>query len=187
MHGSNGQAEIKASGSVEKLPLAKTAQRRRSAQDRRRARAQNLPFSGELQDCTPRGLEEELAHDQSRRVPATSRPRCTSTPGRPDHTHIVIVPRPESNVRLVVTRSPQPGIDPGGTIELPMEDVHGRFVFDDGKVTMHDVNFKFRGAPVKFSRGTVFLEDTGRFDLPSTTSGSRRSASTSTCARRCPR
>jgi len=30
---------------------------------------------------------------------------------------------------------------------------------------MHDVNFKFRGAPVKFSRGTVFLEDSGRFEL----------------------
>ena len=81
------------------------------------------------------------------------------------HTHIVIVPRPESNARLEVTRSPQPGIDPGGTIELPMEDIHGRFVFDDGKVTMHDVNFKFRGAPVKFSRGKVFLKDTGQFEL----------------------
>ncbi len=46
-----------------------------------------------------------------------------------------------------------------------MENVHGRFVFDDGKVTMNDVNFKFRGAPVKFARGTVFLEDTGQFDL----------------------
>ncbi len=86
-------------------------------------------------------------------------------PDQPDHTHIVIVPRPESNVRLEVMRTPQPGIDPGGMIELPMEDVHGRFVFDDGKVTMQDVNFKFRGAPVKFSRGTVFLEDSGRFDL----------------------
>ncbi|HEX3450944.1 MAG TPA: AsmA-like C-terminal region-containing protein, partial [Isosphaeraceae bacterium] len=56
-------------------------------------------------------------------------------------------------------------IDPGGMIELPMEDIHGRFVFDDGKVTMNDVNFKFRGAPVKFSRGNVFLEDSGQFDL----------------------
>ena len=46
-----------------------------------------------------------------------------------------------------------------------MENVHGRFVFDDGKVTMHDVNFKFRGAPVKFSRGKVFLQDSGQFDL----------------------
>ena len=110
-------------------------------------------------------MEKKLAHDQSIREL-----RCRSRGSRraavnPDHTHIVIVPRPESNVRLEVTRSPQPGIDPGGIIEFPMEDVHGRFVFDDGKVTMHDVNFKFPGAPVKFSRGTVFLEDSGRFDL----------------------
>ena len=77
----------------------------------------------------------------------------------------MIVPRPESNVRLEVTRSPQPGLDPGGMIELPMENVHGRFVFDDGKVTMNDVTFKFRGAPVNFSRGTVFLEDNGQFEL----------------------
>ena len=54
-----------------------------------------------------------------------------------------------------------------------MENVHGRFVFDNGKVTMNDVNFKFRGAPVQFSRGTVFLEDTGQFDLAVKTSGSR--------------
>ena len=94
-----------------------------------------------------------------------SKPRFTWRPASPTHTHIVIVPRPESNVRLEVTRSPQPGIDPGGTIELPMENVHGRFVFDDGKVAMHDVNFKFRGAPVKFSRGTVFLQDSGQFHL----------------------
>jgi AsmA-like C-terminal region len=46
-----------------------------------------------------------------------------------------------------------------------MENVHGRFVFDDGKVAMHDVNFNFRGAPVTFSHGNVFLEDSGRFDL----------------------
>ena len=30
---------------------------------------------------------------------------------------------------------------------------------------MQDVNFKFRGAPVKFSRGTVFLKDSGEFRL----------------------
>ena len=60
-------------------------------------------------------------------------------------------------MRLEVSRSPQPPVDPGGIIELPMDDVRGRFVFDDGEVTMHDVNFKFRGAPVKFSAGKVFL------------------------------
>ena len=40
-------------------------------------------------------------------------------------------------MRLLITRSPQPGIDPGGTFELPMDDVHGQFVFDNGEVTMN--------------------------------------------------
>ena len=46
-----------------------------------------------------------------------------------------------------------------------MEDVHGRFAFNDGKVTMTDVTFNFRGAPVNFSHGTVFLEESGKFEL----------------------
>ena len=100
-----------------------------------------------------------------RRAPATSTPRCMS----------LRLPRngPRSSSRRAprricvcsITRSPQPGIDPGGTFELPMDDVHGRFVFDNGVVTMNDVNFKFRGGAVRFSTGTAFLEDNGRFDL----------------------
>src|SRR5262249_11302240 len=86
-------------------------------------------------------------------------------PGRPDRTHIVIEPRSESNVKLVVTRAPVPKIDPGGTVDLRLDDVHGRFIFDNGTVTMNDVNVRFRGAPVQFSRGSVFVEDSGRFDL----------------------
>ena len=50
-------------------------------------------------------------------------------------------------------RSPQPKhLDPGGLIELRMDDVHGRFVFDNGVVTMNDVSVKFRGAPVRFDQ-----------------------------------
>ena len=126
--------------------------------------AQGLPFSGELKDALPAAWKKSwptINPSGSCDVDA----EVHIAPRQPDHTHIVIVPRPESNVRLEVMRSPQPPLDPGGMIELPMEEVHGRFVFDDGKVTMQDVNFKFRGAPVKFSRGTVFLEDSGRFHL----------------------
>ncbi len=68
-------------------------------------------------------------------------------------------------MRLVVKRSPQPGIDPGATIELPMDDVHGQFDFDNGEVTMTRVNFSFRGAPVKFSSGKFRLRKSGQFDL----------------------
>ncbi|MFI5459550.1 MAG: AsmA-like C-terminal region-containing protein [Isosphaerales bacterium] len=164
MRGKNSQATITASGSVEKLRRPKL----RNGDDPLKIdvylQAQELPFSGELREALPPAWRKSWP---------TINPSGTSDveaevhvmPGRPDHTHIVIAPRPESNVRLEVTRSPQPPLDPGGTIELPMEDVRGRFVFDDGKVTMHDVNFNFRGAPVKFSRGTVFLEDSGRFEL----------------------
>jgi len=164
MRGSNGQAKITASGSVEKLRLPKLANGDDPLKIKVYVQAQNLPFSGELKAALPPGWKKSWT---------TMNPSGASdveaevhvAPGEPDHTHIVIVPRPESNVRLEVTRSPQPRFDPGGTIELPMEDVHGRFVFDDGNVAMHDVNFKFRGAPVRFSRGTVFLQDTGQFDL----------------------
>ena len=46
-----------------------------------------------------------------------------------------------------------------------MEDVTGRFVFDNGPVDMHDVGFRFHDAPVQFAAGTVVVEDSGRFDL----------------------
>jgi hypothetical protein len=169
MLGENGKATIKASGSVEKLNFDKLKQPRlaRGQEPLKidvKLEAHDLPFNEELKDALP------LAWNKSW---PTINPSGSSDmeaevhvmPGQPDHTHIVIVPRPESNVRLEVTRSPQPGLDPGGTIELPMENVRGRFVFDDGKVTMNDVTFKFRGAPVNFARGTVFLEESGRFDL----------------------
>jgi hypothetical protein len=55
--------------------------------------------------------------------------------------------------------------DPGDTVELRLDDVHGRFVFDNGIVKMNDVMVQFRGAPVRFSHGTVFVENTGRFGL----------------------
>ena len=164
MRGKNGQAIITASGSVEKLHPPKLPNGDDPLKIDVYLQAQKLPFSGELKEALPPAWRKSWptinpsgASDVEAEVHVA--------PDRPDHTHIVIAPLPESNVRLEVTRSPQPPLDPGGTIELPMEDVRGRFVFDDGKVTMHDVNFKFRGAPVKFSRGTVFLEDTGRFEL----------------------
>ena len=46
-----------------------------------------------------------------------------------------------------------------------MENVRGRFDFDNGKVSMHDVNFLFHGAPVQFASGEVIVEDSGRFAL----------------------
>jgi AsmA-like C-terminal region len=171
MRGSNGKAKIKASGSVEKLDegrvppsLARSNDPLKMLKIDVKLEAQDLPFSGELKDALPAAWKKSwptINPSGSCDVEA----EVHVAPGQPDHTHIVIMPQRESNVRLEVTRTPQPGIDPGGTIELPMENVRGRFVFDDGEVAMNDVNFKFRGAPVTFSHGKVFLEDSGRFDL----------------------
>ena len=48
---------------------------------------------------------------------------------------------------------------------MRMEDVKGRFIFDNGIVKMIDVGFQFHDAPVKFARGTVVVEDSGQFEL----------------------
>ncbi len=54
------------------------------------------------------------------------------------------------------SRSPQPKhLDPGGPVELRMDNVHGRFFFDNGVVTMNDVSVQFRGSLVRFANGTV--------------------------------
>ncbi len=77
----------------------------------------------------------------------------------------MIDPRPDTSIRLEFSRAPKPGIDPGGTFNLAMEDVKGRFIYDNGTVTMRDVGFRFHGAPVQFESGVVTVEDSGRFRL----------------------
>ncbi len=164
MRGTNGKAKIFASGSVEKLNEPKLSNGKDPLKIDVKLEARDLPFSGELKESLPPAWKKvwpTLNPSGSCDVEA----EVHIAPRQPDHTHIVIVPQRESNVRLEVTRARQPGLDPGGTIELPMENVHGRFVFDDGKVTMQDVNFNFRGAPVMFSRGKVILQDSGQFDI----------------------
>jgi AsmA-like C-terminal region len=165
MRGTNGKAKIFASGSVEKkLGEPELSNGKHPLKIDVKLEAQDLPFSGELKESLPaawRKVWPTLNPSGSCDVEA----EVHVAPRQPDHTHIVIVPQRESNVRLEVTRAPQPGLDPGGTIKLPMENVHGRFVFNDGEVTMSDANFNFRGAPVTFSRGKVFLRDTGQFHI----------------------
>ncbi len=164
MRGTNGQAKILASGSVEKLHEDKLPNGEDPLKIDVKLEARDLPFSGELKDSLPPAWKKSwptINPSGSCDVEA----EVHVAPRQPDHTHIVIVPQRESNVRLEVTRAPQPGLDPGGTIELPMENVHGRFVFDDGKVTMQRREFQVpRRAGDVFSR-EVFLKDTGQFDL----------------------
>src|SRR5262249_12467693 len=127
--------------------------------------AQNLPFSEELRNALPMAWQKTWKTINPTGACDVEEATVDIEPHRPDRTHIEIVPRPESNVRLEVTRSPLPGFDPGGTIELRMEDVRGRFVFHNGTVNMSDVHVQFRGAPVQFSHGQVVVADTGRFVL----------------------
>ena len=128
--------------------------------------AENLPFNDDLRRALPAGLAEDLVDHQPDREPATSRPRSTSCPAARTSTISRSRPGPSRAVRLVVHRAARSrAIDPGGTIELRMENVRGRFDFDNGKVVMHDVNFFFHGAPVQFASGDVVVEDSGRFAL----------------------
>ena len=164
VRGRNGEATITASGSVENLHFPKLANGEDPLKIDVDLHADNLPFSGELQLALPKAwrktwptINPSGACDVDAQVHIS--------PVSPERTEIIITPRAETNLRLLITRSPQPGIDPGGTFDLPMEDVRGRFVFYNGVVTMNDVNFKFRGGAVRFSTGTAILEDTGRFDL----------------------
>ena len=145
VRGRNGQAVITASGVGPQALRAQAAQRRGSAARPRRARGQEAAVQRGAPHGLARRVAEHLADDQSVGAPATSRPPWTSNRTAPDRTHIEIVPLAESTVRLLVMRSPQPKhLDPGGLIELRMDDVRGRFVFDNGVVAMNDVSVQFR-------------------------------------------
>ncbi len=165
MRGKTGQEVITAHGSVVKLKGPKLDNGEDPLRVHVELEAKNLTFSDALVTALPgawkntwRTINPEGASD----VKAT----VDVEPHRPDQTHIVIDPRPESRVTLMVKRDPQPRhLDPGGIIELPMDDVHGHFVFNNGVVTMTDVNLQFRGAPVQLEKGTVYVRDTGQFDL----------------------
>lgn len=164
IRGHNGQAQITASGSVHMLPRSRLPNGEDPLEVVVSLQASGLLFDGELRQALPQAWKKTWATinpSGSCKVEAL----VHHVSGERDSTHIIIEPNPESNVRLQFYRSPQQGIDPGGPVELRMEDVAGTFDFVDGKVTMRDVNFQFRGEPVRFASGTVVVEDTGRFDL----------------------
>ena len=165
MHGENGQAMIAASGRVQKLPGPRLKNGDEPLKVHVDLQARNLPFSQELRTALP-GAWDKTWKTINPKGASDVEATVDVEPHKPDRTHIVIVPRPESSVRLEVKREPQPKhLDPGGVIDLRMDDVRGRFVFDNGTVTMNDVSVQFQGAPVQCDRGTVFVEDTGRFGL----------------------
>jgi hypothetical protein len=163
MRGSNGQAVITGSGRVEKLATPWTGPGEPLLVDLL-LNAEKLPFDDQLREALPPAWRKSWATINpigSSDVAA----RIQVAPGRPDDYHLVIDPRPSTGIHLQFTRAPQPGIDLGGTFELPMEHIKGRFVFHNGTVTMKDVGFLFHDAPVEFADGTVVVADNGRFRL----------------------
>ena len=166
MRGRNGQAQILASGEVHKLSEQKLPngeyplrvhvdlQGREPPVQRRAAQRAAREWKSAWRTINPSG-----ACDVTATVDVDAERNR-------DETHIVLDPRPESTIRLVVMRSPQPKhLDPGGPVELRMDNVHGRFVFDNGVVTMNDVGVQFGGAPVRCNHGKVVVRNTGQFDL----------------------
>jgi hypothetical protein len=166
MRGHNGEEVITGNGRVQKLNEPDLPGGEPPLKIDLRIQAENLPFSEHLRKALQPAWQKTWAiinPTGSCDVDAT----IHIAPSRPDVTHIVISPRAESAVRLVVPRPPESGSGGGqiGVIELRMEDARGRFEFDNGKVAMKDVTFFFHGAPVRFTSGEVEVEDSGRFAL----------------------
>jgi hypothetical protein len=166
MRGRNGQEIITGNGRVQKMDGPDLPNGEPPLKIDLRIQAENLPFNEVLRKSLQRAWQKTWAI-----INPTGASDIDATihiePGKPDKNHIAIFPRPESTVRLVIPRIPATGngADQGGTIELRMENVRGRFDFDNGKVSMRGVNFFFHGAPVRFASGEVMVEDSGRFAL----------------------
>jgi hypothetical protein len=156
MRGTHGQASITGQGKVEKVAGGLKVGLRLSGQ--------RLLFDDELRQSLPPAWRKTWATLNpigSSDVDATIK----AEPGKPDDYHLEITPGPATGVRLQYSRAPRPGVDPGGQFKLPMDDVRGRFVYDNGIVRMSDVGFQFHDAQVRFGGGWVRVEDSGRFQL----------------------
>ena len=144
MRGINGQAVITASGEVEA-----DAQKRLSVD--LKMQAQKLLFDQRLRDALPPAWQKSwstLNPIGSSDVDATIKIR----PGQPDSYHLELTPQQETGILLKVDRTVRPGPEALPPLELRMDDVTGRFVFDNGTVSMQDVGFLFHGSPVRFAR-----------------------------------
>ncbi len=160
--GHNSTALLTGSGQVENI--GRDAQGHDSLKVKLDLTAKNLPFDEQLRTSLP---------PEWQKVWATLNPTGSCSmdaeirvePGKPDHYHLEIQPKAETGIRLILARPAKPGIDPGGIIDMRMEEASGYFVYNDGTVTMRDVKFDYRGAPVRFDRGRVVVENNGQFDL----------------------
>ncbi len=162
MKGRNGQASISGSGKVEQVgPVAANGEAPLKVD--LQLSAEHLPLDDQLRKALPTAWQKSWATlDPTGSCDVTATIR--TAPGQPDQYHLVIDPEAATSIRPRFERV-KAGGDPGGLFEMRMEDVKGRFVFDNGIVHMNDVNFQFHDAPVQFARGSVKVEDSGRFAL----------------------
>ncbi len=158
MRGAHGQATITGDGRVDRL-----------GKDQYKVgihiNADNILFESQLRDAL---------QDAWKKTWDTLNPTGASDvdvainlePGKPERYHLEISPRPQTNLRLKFTGMAIDGV-PGASreVEMPMEEVTGRFVYDDGKVVMTDGAFSFRNSPVRFRQGEVQVFNSGKFTL----------------------
>lgn len=166
LYGRNGQAVIRGSGRVERIPGPDLPNGDPPLRIAMKIDAQNLPFNAELRDSLQDAWRKSWSIINPRGASNVAA-RITVETDKPtkDDIQVDINPLAESSIALVIPKSPEPGVAPGATIELAMQDVLGTFKFVNGRVYMSDVRFKFHGADVQFPVGEVQVEDSGRFDL----------------------
>ncbi|WP_165066323.1 AsmA family protein [Paludisphaera rhizosphaerae] len=164
--GRNGQAVIRGSGRVERIPGPDLPNGDPPLRIAMKIDAQNLPFNTELRDALQPAWRKSWSIINPRGASNVAA-RITVETDKPtkDDIQVDIAPLAESSIALVIPKSPEPGVEPGATIELAMQDVLGTFKFVNGRVYMSDVRFKFHGADVEFPAGEVQVEDSGRFEL----------------------
>jgi hypothetical protein len=162
MAGENGVARIASHGRVDSAgPSAFAADVT--------LHADRLPFDQQLRDALPHEWQATWGLLNPIGTSTLDAHVTAGCPDRPDRTELKLRVRPEDEARVKLSLLPvpgTPGLTPGRRIELPaMQGVTGEFVFDNGPVTMSNVAFSFREAPVRFGAGRVDLRETGQFDL----------------------
>jgi len=131
--------------------------------------ADRLPFDQQLRDALPPEWQATWGLLNPVGTCTLDAHVTAGHPERPDRTQLKVKVAREDETRVKLSLLPvpgTPGLEPGTRIELPaMHAVTGEFAFDNGPVTMTDVAFNFREAPVRFHTGRVDLKDNGQFDL----------------------
>ncbi len=115
MRGGNGQAIIEGAGRVQKLVQPDLPNGEPRLKIDLRIQALNLPFNDDLRKALQPAWQKTWSI-----INPTGASNVVAAihlePGRPDINHISIVPRPDSSVHWRSNRTPQPGLDPGGSL-----------------------------------------------------------------------